>query len=98
GRLEIVRSAVERSAFNDLRLIDPAIYALGDIYPELADLVAEKILPGYGPGIVPRLKTGFDVKGKKQDARRLEVMHRLDPEGTLELCKKALEEGSSEVK
>src|SRR5438874_7821824 len=60
GRLETVRSAVERGAFNDLRLIDPAIYALGDIYPELADLVAEKILPGYGPGIVPRLKTGFD--------------------------------------
>src|SRR4051794_39575134 len=49
GRFEIVKSAVERGAFNDLRLIEPAIYALDDNYPELADLVAKKILPAYGP-------------------------------------------------
>lgn len=98
GRFEIVRSAVERGAFNDLRLIDPAINALGDIYPELADLVAEKVLPGYGPGIVPLLKSGLDLKGKKTDARRLQIMHGLDPDGTLPLCKTALEDGSPEVK
>ncbi|HTV43399.1 MAG TPA: HEAT repeat domain-containing protein [Candidatus Sulfotelmatobacter sp.] len=98
GRLEIIKSAVERGAFNDLRLIDPAIRALGDNYPEIADLVAEKILPAYGPGIIPRLKTGLDLKGKKHDARKLEVMHRLDPVGTLDLCKNALEDGSPEVK
>jgi hypothetical protein len=98
GRFEIVRSACERGAFNDLRLIDPAIQALGDNYPELAELVAEKILPGYGPGIVPRLKMGFELKGKKSDARRLKVMHRLDPAGTLDLCKTALEDGTAEVK
>ena len=98
GRLEIIKSAVERGAFNDLRLIDPAIRALGDNYPEIADLVAEKILPNYGPGIIPRLKTGLDIKGKKHDARKLEVMHRLDPAGTLELCKQALEDGSADVK
>lgn len=98
GRFETVKSAVERGAFNDLRLIDPAIQALGDVYPELADLVAEKILPGYGPGIVPLLKSGFDLKGKKTDARRLQIMHELDPAGTLPLCKTALEDGSPEVK
>jgi hypothetical protein len=98
GRFETVKSAVERGAFNDLRLIDPAMQALGDVYPELADLVAEKILPGYGPGIVPLLKTGLDLKGKKSDARRLQIMHELDPAGTLPLCKTALEDGSPEVK
>src|SRR6266478_9658274 len=55
GRFEIIKAACDRGAFNDLRLIGPAILALGDNYPEMADLVAEKILPGYGPGIVPRL-------------------------------------------
>jgi hypothetical protein len=98
GRFETVKSAVERNAFNDLRLIDPAIQALGDVYPELADLVAEKILPGFGPGIVPLLKSGFDLKGKKSDARRLQIMHQLDPAGTLPLCKTALEDGAVEVK
>lgn len=98
GRYETVKSAYEQGAFNDLRLIDPAIKALGDVYPELADLAAEKILPGYGPGILPRLKVGLDLKGKKQDARRLQLMHKVDPAGTLPLCKTALEEGSPEVK
>ena len=98
GRYETVKSACERGAFNDLRLIDPAIQALGDSYPELADLVAEKILPAYGPGIVPRLKATLDLKGKKSDARKLGLMHQLDPAGTLELCKTALEDGSPEVK
>lgn len=98
GRFELVKSAVERGGFHDLRLIAPAIQALGDNYPELADLVAEKILPAYGPGIVPWLQAGLDLKGKKQDARRLQVLHRLDPSGTLALCKTALEDGSVEVK
>ncbi len=98
GRFEIIKSACERGALNDLRLIDPAIQALGDSYPEMADLVAEKILPVYGPGIIPRLKRGLDLKGKKSDARRLKVMHQLEPAATLELCKTALEDGAPEIK
>src|SRR5438876_11349903 len=50
GRFEVVKAAVERGVFNDLRLIEPAIRALDDNYPELADLIAEKVLPSYGPG------------------------------------------------
>jgi len=98
GRFEIVRSAVERGAFNDLRLIEPSIRALDDVYPELADLVMEKILPAYGSGIAPLLKSKLDLKGKKCDARRLQVLHQLDPASTVELCKTALEEGSPDVK
>jgi hypothetical protein len=98
GRFEVIKSACERGAFNDLRLIDPSIAALGDSFPELADLVSEKILPGYGPGIAPRLKSSLDLKGKRHDARKLQVLHRLDPAGTLDLCKTALEDGSPEVK
>src|SRR5262249_45752230 len=98
GRFEIVRSAVERGAFSDLRLIEPSIGALDDVYPELADLVMAEILPAYGPGIAPLLKAKLDLKGKKCDARRLQVLHQLDPAGTVELCKTALEEGSPEVK
>jgi hypothetical protein len=98
GRFEIIKTAVERGTFSDMRLIGPSIQALGDNYPEIADLVAEKILPAYGPGIVPQLKVALDLKGKKHDARKLMVMHQLDPAGTVELCKTALEDGSTEVK
>src|SRR5277367_4561859 len=94
GRFEIVKTAVERGAFNDIRLLDPAIHALGDSHAELADLVAEKILPGYGPGIKPRLQAGFDIKGRRHEGRKLEVLHRLDPDETLDLCKQALADGS----
>jgi len=58
----------------------------------------EKILPAYGPGIAPLLKAKLDLKGKKSDARRLQVLHQLDPAGMVELCKTALEEGSPDVK
>jgi len=71
---------------------------LEDSYPELADLVAEKILPAYGPGLAPLLKQKLDLKGKKGDGRRLCVLHQLDPAATLELCKTALDEGSVDVK
>jgi hypothetical protein len=98
GRYEVVKAAFERGSFNDLRLVDPAIHALGDNYPELADLVAEKILPAFGPGIVLRLKEKLDLKGKRVDGRRLKLMHQVDPAGTLELCKTALEGGSPDVK
>jgi HEAT repeat protein len=98
GRFEQVKTAVERGLFNDLRLIEPAMRALDDTYPELAQLAAEKILPAYGPGIIPLLKKGFELKGKKSDARRLPILHELDSAGTIDLCKKALEEGSPEVK
>jgi HEAT repeat protein len=97
-RFKEVKAAVERGAFNDLRLVQPAIQALDDNYAELADLIAEKVLPTYGPGIVPLLKQKLDLKGKKGDARRLSVLHQLDPAGALELCKTALDDGSPEVK
>jgi len=98
GRFEMIKTACDQGVLNDLRLIDPAIQALGDNYPELADLIAEKVLPSYGPGIVPRLRAALDLKGKKADARKLKLLHQLDPGGTLELCKMAIEDGSPEVK
>ena len=98
GRFELVKAAIDRGAFQDLRLIAPSIQALDDNYPELAELIGEKVLPAYGPGIAPFLKEKINLKGKKSDGRRLKILHQLDPAGNLELCKKALDEGSAEVK
>lgn len=98
GRLETIKEAHERGAFEDLRLINPAISALDDPYPEVGDYVAENILPLYGPAIVPRVREGFKIKGKGGHVRRLILMHRLDPEGTRGLIDEALESGSKEMK
>ncbi|MSU77543.1 MAG: hypothetical protein EXS16_05525, partial [Gemmataceae bacterium] len=51
GRLELVREAYERGAFRDLRLIQPAVAAIDDVFGEIADFVADKILPGVLPSL-----------------------------------------------
>lgn len=98
GRLEIVRDAYENGAFRDLRLVNYAIAALGDSYSEIADFIAEKVLPTYSTAIYPRLRDSFDPMGKNTDARRLRIMHQLDPEKTRPLIDAAIQESSKEVR
>jgi hypothetical protein len=98
GRLEIIRDACERGDFRDLRLISPALGALDDSYAEIGDLIAQKVLPLYGAAILPELRSKFDPKGRLGHARRLALMHRLDPAAAREPVKRALDEGSKEVR
>ncbi len=98
GRMELIKDAHERGAFRDLRLISPALGALDDTYAEISEFVANKILPLYGPAILPELRAKFDLKGRQGHARRLTLMHALDAEGTRELVKRALDEGSQEIR
>lgn len=99
GRVEIIKDAVERNLFRDLRLIKPAVTAIDDPYSEIADLIVTKVLPLYGKSILPDLRIGFDVKSKViGQQRRLKLMHDLDPTATRELVEKALEEGSKEMR
>jgi hypothetical protein len=98
GRIELVRDAVERGTFRDLRLVRPALQALDDPYPEIASLLAEKVLPMYGKAIVPALRDALDLKGLGGDVHRLRLLHRLDPEGTRELVRQALDAGSKEIR
>jgi hypothetical protein len=98
GRLELIRDAHERGAFRDLRLIQPAVAAIDDVFGEIADFVTDRVLPLYGKAILPALRAGFDMKGRAGHPRRLRLMHQLDPAGTRDLVKQALENGSKEVK
>lgn len=98
GRMETIKDAHERGAFRDLRLIKYAIAALNDKYAEIADYVAEKILPLYGLAIYSEIREQYDPQGKGDDGRRLQLLHRLDPEQTRSLVDAALDEGSKEVR
>ncbi|MEM7676626.1 MAG: HEAT repeat domain-containing protein [Myxococcota bacterium] len=96
GRLQIITEANERDAFKDLRLVRPAVTAIGD-HGEIADYVAEHVLPIYGPAIFGLLEADFSAKGKTADARRLRLMHQLRPQAAAKFVDEALESGSKEV-
>lgn len=98
GRLEIIRDACERGVFHDLRLIGPALAAVDDSYAEISDLVADRVLPLYGRAILTQLQAAFNPKGRSGHVRRLTVMHRLDPEAARPYVRRALDEGSQEVR
>jgi HEAT repeat protein len=98
GPHEVVRGSVRQRLVADLRLLDPLLGALGDGYTELADLVAEKALPAFGPAAAAELRKGFALEGKKADARRLVALCRADAGVGLELCRAALREGSLAVR
>jgi HEAT repeats len=98
GRLELVRDAHERGAFRDLRLVKAALDGLDDPYSEIADFLAEKVIPIYGSVVKAELRRAYDPKGTKGHPRRLKLMHGIDPAGTRELVKQALENGSKEIK
>lgn len=91
GRGGKVREAHQQGAFRDLRLVKPALNGLDDPYAEVADFLAQKVLPIYGTAILPELKGRYDPSGTKGHPRRLKLMHALDPDGTRELVKAALD-------
>jgi hypothetical protein len=98
GRYAPIKEAVEKGHFRDLRLIRPALAAIDDGYADVAELIAEKVLPHYGPAVLAELRATYDPAGAKGHPRRLKLMHRIDPAGTRELVKQALDKGSKDVK
>ena len=79
GRLAVIKSIQEtHPAFlGDFRVLPALISGLGDSYGELAELNAQ-ILKGLGPAPLPLLKEGFDPAGKKDMARRVEVISAIE--------------------
>ena len=98
GRIELIKEAFARGEFRDFRLVKPALEAIDDVYGEIGDFAAEKILPLYGKAILPDLRAKYDPKGRAGHPRRLRLMHALDPAGSREWVMQALDKGSKEVK
>ncbi|QDU18493.1 HEAT repeat domain-containing protein [Urbifossiella limnaea] len=98
GRFAPIKEAVDKGHFRDLRLIRPALAAIDDGYADVADLIADKVLPQYGTAVLEELRAKYDPKGTKGHPRRLKLMHQIDAAGARELVKEALDKGSKEVK
>ncbi len=79
GRMNQLKDTWENHPkfFSDYRVLSALIAGLGDSYSDLAEL-NEFILKEQGAWIVPFLKEGFDPSGKKEMARRVEVVSALE--------------------
>ncbi|MCC6510815.1 MAG: HEAT repeat domain-containing protein, partial [Pirellulaceae bacterium] len=98
GRMEVIREGYERGAFDDIRLVNPAVKALDDSYSEIADFVTDNILPKFGSSILPEIRDKIDIKGRAGNVRRLRLLHALDPAGARPIVLEAFENGSKEIR
>ncbi|NQX43944.1 HEAT repeat domain-containing protein [Paenibacillus tritici] len=98
GRHEIVVDAYKEGAFQDLRLLPPAVAALSDPYSELAEYAMTNILPSYGPGIAGYLLESLDLTGGRSEVRKLEVISRVGADEYLDQIFHAAGNGSEEIR
>lgn len=98
GRYEIIYEAYQSGYFQDLRLVPLAIQALSDPYTEIADLAMDRILPAYGPAIVPHLLDSFHAEGGRLEARKLTVVAKCGGKEVLTAIYEAAVSGSDEVR
>ena len=99
GRMEIVQSAWENHPehFTDFRVLPAVVNGLGDSYGELAELNA-KILEQAGPAALPLVREGFDPAGKKEMARRVEVVSALEGAGATPWLLEVLPQAKKDVR
>jgi HEAT repeat protein len=98
GREDLLKSALERNALADLRLVSGLLEALDDGYGPIAELVAREALPALGRAVLPDLVGSFNLQGKTADARRLLAICRIDASTGAVLCRRVLSEGSQAVR
>jgi HEAT repeat protein len=97
-RPRVLKKALKRDDFTDLRLVGPLLRALNTTHHGLGRLLAEKAVPAFGKAMVPELEATLNLKGKTADARRLLALCALDAEKGMALCRQALADGSVPVK
>lgn len=99
GRYAVIRDAYEEDpqVFDDYRMKYWMVRALGDSYGELAELVA-KWLAKDGDSVIPLLKKGFVPDGKREMARRVEIIEQIAGSRENEFYRYAAREGGKEIK
>ena len=99
GRYAVIEEAhrEDPEIFEDYRMKYWMVQALGDSYAELAEMVAGW-LEREGDAIIPLLKKGFVADGKREMARRIQVLDRIAGGRENEFYRMAASEGSKEVR
>ncbi|HMK48111.1 MAG TPA: tetratricopeptide repeat protein [Methanocella sp.] len=97
-RMRLFEKVCEGGEFVDLRLLDTFLGLLYDPSDDVANLVCRKILPDYGEIILPQLLSGYNVKGKVGDCRRLELIAGILKEEGKDMYLDSLKRGYAGVK
>lgn len=100
GRLEIIRQGAEDGLFTDFRAFIPAVIGLRDNYAEIADYIAEKVIPQMSAAVLPILHEQFNMHGNSGDARMMVCLYRLtsESEALWPLLSAVSKEGASPVR
>lgn len=96
GRYAVVRDACDAvpELFQDYRIESLMVQALGDSYGDMADMV-QRWLEKKEMDIIPLVKRGFKPDGKRDMARRIQVIDAVAAGGENEFYRKLLADGSS---
>ena len=99
GRLAVIITALKTSPemFDDFRLKSYMIKGLSDKYSEIVDTVTEE-LKKKNKDVIPLLKDGFDLQGKKEMVARLDIISSICKEAENDFYKYCIENGSKEIK
>ena len=99
GRMGIVQSTWDNHPefFEDYRVLPAVVAGLGDSYGEMAELCAG-LLKQLGPSVVPALRRGFDPAGKREMARRVEVISAIQGKDATPWLKEILGQTKKDVR
>lgn len=97
GRMEIVEDARKRGIFKDFRTYAYLDMALGDKYAELTELADDIIREDAGKTIIPILIENFSYEGRKEDVRRLLLLHHFGYEGIPAMVEKIMQESAANL-
>ena len=99
GRLEIIQTNWETHPeyFTDFRVLPVLVNDLGDSYGEIGNVNAD-ILKALGPIVLPLLKADFDPAGKREMARRVEIIAAVEGEKATPWLQAILPEAKKDVR
>ena len=99
GRYEILHETYKRqpTIFEDYRIKQKLVLALGDSYSEIADMVKDW-LSKEDKSIIPLLMENFDPKGGKEMARRIEVIIKVAKTDLNDFYLDMTKEGNADIK
>ena len=99
GRYQVIENTIKNTPeiMNDFRVKTYMIHGLSDSYTAIGDLMIEE-LGKQGKEVIPLLKDGFDLQGKREMIARLHIISSISKEDENDFYKYCIENGNKDIK